>query len=217
MTNAPQDTQETPQRLLEAAGEIFAEQGFRAATIREICERAKANVAAVNYYFGDKQALYNAVIRHWFGVAIQKYPPGGEAPDDAPAEQRLRAFIRSFLFRILDQGRPAWHGKLMAHEMTEPTRAMDELVEAFVRPMIQRLDAILRELVGPGIDAETLRLCGRSIVGQCLFYNHARPVLERMGQACFRPEDIEHLAEHVARFSLAALREIAREGGRAAP
>ena len=53
---------ETRRRLLDAAGEVFAEKGFAKATVREICQKAEANIAAVNYHFGDKEKLYAAVL-----------------------------------------------------------------------------------------------------------------------------------------------------------
>ena len=53
----------TKARLLEAAGEEFAEKGFELARVRAICERAGANLAAINYHFGDKEQLYVEVLR----------------------------------------------------------------------------------------------------------------------------------------------------------
>ena len=50
-------------RLLNSAAEVFADRGFEDATVRQICERAGANVALVNYYFGDKLELYTKVLR----------------------------------------------------------------------------------------------------------------------------------------------------------
>ena len=58
--------QETRTRLMEAAIEIFAEQGYRSARVRDICEKGRANIAAVNYHFGDKQRLYEACLDHAF-------------------------------------------------------------------------------------------------------------------------------------------------------
>ena len=49
------DSPDTERRVLEAAGEVFAALGYRAATVRQICEKAGANIAAVNYYYGDKE------------------------------------------------------------------------------------------------------------------------------------------------------------------
>ena len=138
---------ETRQRLLEAAGEVFAERGFRATTVREICHRAKANLAAVNYHFGDKERLYAAVLQYTFRYAIEKYPLDLGLGAEATAEERLQAFIRSHLFGFLDEGLPAWHGKLMAREMAEPTGMLDTLVEPMIRPKAELLWASTRELL----------------------------------------------------------------------
>jgi AcrR family transcriptional regulator len=199
---------ETRQRLLEAAGEVFAERGFRAATIREICERAEANVAAAHYHFGDKSELYLAVLKSCSDEALKKYPPTLGLAETATAEEKLHAFVRSFLFRIADKGRPAWHGRLMAREMAEPTAALDGLINDVYRPLIERLEGIVRELVGPAAALDAVRACSRSVLGQCLYYYHARPVIQRMmPQQQFEPADLEQLASHITKFSLAALKE----------
>lgn len=202
---------ETPERLLEAAGEVFAEQGFRSATVRDICERAGANIAAVNYHFQSKDHLYSAVLRHAHQCALEQYPPTLGLPANADLQARLHAFVRAFLLRILDDGRPAWFGKLMAREMIEPTAALDELVAHTIRPQSEALAAIIREILGSTHPSEALlRRCIASVVGQCLFYHHARPVIERLfPQQKYSTDEIEILADHITAFSFAALQHLA--------
>ena len=202
---------ETRQRLLEAAGEVFAERGFRAATVRDICQRATANIAAVNYYFGDKERLYTAVLQYAFGCALERYPVLLDLDGQASPEQRLRAFIRSFMLRCLGEGSPAWLGKLMAREMAEPTHALDILIQEAFRPLFELLMSILWELLGPQAEATRVRFCADSILGQCLHYRHAYAVFVRFDPALtFDLPQIERWADHIAEFSLAALTQFTR-------
>jgi AcrR family transcriptional regulator len=201
---------DTRQRLLDAAGEVFARRGFRQATVREICRKANANVAAVNYHFRDKDGLYTAVLREAQRAASEKYPPTLGLGPDASADQRLHAFIRSFLLRLFDPGRPAWHGLLMAREMVEPTAALDAIIEESVRPRYELLRAIVRDLAGPEVPEERVRLCGQSVVGQCMYYHYGRRVLARLKPpGDDQPFDLERLADHITNFSLAAMRHLA--------
>jgi AcrR family transcriptional regulator len=62
-TRRPATSDPTRDKLLDVAGRIFADRGYRAATIREICVAAGANVAAVNYHFGDKLGLYTEAVQ----------------------------------------------------------------------------------------------------------------------------------------------------------
>ena len=197
---------ETRLRLLAAAGEVFAEQGFRRATVREICSRADANIAAVNYHFGDKEKLYANVLQHWLGEALKKYPPDGGLPPTAPPRDRLTAFIRSWLYRMLGEGMPAWHGKLMAREMSEPTAGFDFILAETIRPMSKRLTGIVRELLNPDISDRAAQDCAMSIAGQCCFYRHAHEMIRRLypGHELV-PDQIDHLARHITQFSLAAI------------
>src|SRR5688500_9185462 len=131
--------------------------------------------------------------------------------DDATPGQRLHAFVRSFLFRIFDEGRPAWHGKLMAREIADPTAALDGIVDEGVKPHFALIKSIVIDLLGPGAagDADRVRYCAWSVVAQCLFYFHARPVIMRLYPAQqFGPQDIEAIARHVTDFSLAAMKQM---------
>jgi AcrR family transcriptional regulator len=202
----------TEKRLLEAAGEIFAEHGYRAATVRQICEKARANTAAVNYHFGDKKGLYIAVLRSVHRASAEKYPPN---PDVSPAttpEQKLRAHVRSLLLRVFDEGRPGWHTKIMMREMLEPTRALDMLVEEGARPLHQEFSSIIRELLGSAADDEVVRLSTLSVVSQCVYYRRARPVIARLyPQQRYDSKEVEKLIEHITQFSLLALRGLCKK------
>lgn len=194
------------ERILEAAGEIFADRGFRGATVRKICERARVNVAAINYYFGGKEKLYAEVLRHWHDFAIQKYPLLLGVGEDAPVDEQLRGFIRSFLFRLLDKGKPAWFGKLMMRELTEPTRSFERLVKEIVRPRDRILASIVQKMIGTSVSEEEIRLCCASIIGQCLYYYNAMYVITRLyHQDVSKPDEIERIAEHIMQFSLKGL------------
>ncbi len=54
---------ETRERLLRTGARLFAERGFKQVTVRDICRAARANVAAVNYHFGNKLGLYREVLQ----------------------------------------------------------------------------------------------------------------------------------------------------------
>jgi len=197
----------TRNRLLSAAGEVFAEQGFKNATIREICKKAGANVAAINYHFGDKKKLYAEVLRFAHACAAEKHPAEQGLSADASPEERLRAFIVASIRRVFDEGRPAWHGKLTAQEIVEPTPALNYLVQHEIRPRQQMLFGIIQDILGGRADEATLRHASQSIIGQCVFYHHARPMIERVfPQQSFDAKGVEERAEMIYQFSLAALR-----------
>ena len=201
----------TRERIAEAAGEIFAERGFDGTTVRDICQRAGANIAAVNYYFGDKQRLYiEAVVRaHRWRMEQAPLP---EWTDATPAETKLADFITTFIRRVRSGPEDTWHTKLVMREMVHPTAACAELVQSSIRPQFEILLAILRELLPSDASAERLRLTGFSIVGQCLFYHFADPVIRNLLTSKEYSElDIEKLAHHILDFSLSSIGRPVRE------
>jgi TetR/AcrR family transcriptional regulator, regulator of cefoperazone and chloramphenicol sensitivity len=198
----------TRDKLIEAAGEVFAERGYRAATIREICRLAGANVAAVNYTFGDKMGLYTEVLRHSVRAAktaaITAALDGSSSP-----EEMIRGVIRARLMSLCQEARPDWQIRLVMHEFSHPTPAMGRVVDEGMRPIYDRVRKAVGEIIGLPPDHETTLLSVNSIVGQILFYTFSRPVLARLQpELKLTPEKLNRIADHIADFSLEYLKKV---------
>jgi len=198
-------------RILSAAGQEFAEKGYEAATVRDICTAAGVNGAAVNYYFGDKQRLYIESVKHAHRERVRQVPPPDWLPG-TPPETKLRDFVGNMIERMLGFDQPPWQVRLMLREILHPTDACRELVEDYIRPHFTMLVDILDELAAGSLSAAELRRVGLSVVGQCFLYRAAGDVVGMLIPAAEidRLHTPEQLADHVTAFSLAAL-------GRAAP
>ena len=198
----------TRQTLIDSAGRLFAERGFRSTTVREICEAAEANQAAINYHFRDKENLYIECVRHAGECCLERVPLP-TWPDGTHPEVKLRDFIRMFLNRVAVDHEPAWQIQLVMREMMMPTKACAEFVKNYARPTFAVLRGILEELL-PNASERTRQLIGFSIVGQVLHYRTTRPVIILLvGQDVFQSFDIEALTDHITKFSLAAIAQFA--------
>jgi AcrR family transcriptional regulator len=197
---------ETRTRILEAAASIFAEYGFAATTIRMICGLARVNLAAVNYHFGSKEGLYSETIRYLRRQAYDRYPTTYDLSPGASPEEKLLAFIRSFLLRTAFDERNLRFGTLVMREMVEPTSALDMMVDEGIRSLFGQLVDIVRSLMGETADEETVLACSRSVMSQCLFYLFSRSVITRMSsEHQFNQTDIDTISDQILSFSLHAL------------
>jgi AcrR family transcriptional regulator len=205
MAKVEQEHDPTRSKLLEAAGEVFAEHGFHAATVREICSRAGANVAAVNYYFGDKSELYEEVLRQ----ALCTVHDGGlrEALTSIEPEEALRRAVRHMLGRLCDTSRPNWAMLLMTHELAKPTPALARVIQDIIGPNYGMFRGIVGRMLGLPPDHEKTRLCVHSIVGQILHYKQARTANAYLWPDLdMSPAGLDRIAKHIADFSLAYLK-----------
>ena len=201
-------SQETRRKLIDAAGQVFAERGLHAATLQEITDRAGVNKAAVNYHFRDKMELYAAVVRHCLSFTLP-----GPAPQDltGPPEACLRALIAHIIREILDPAKPSWRRAIIHHELAQPTAAFDAVVDELIAPRSRLQRDIVRRILGPRASEKKVARVTLSIVSQCLMYLHDWRIIGRLhpilADDARRPEEI---ARHIADFSLAALRPAPR-------
>lgn len=202
--------QETRQRLLDAAAQLFAEHGFNSVTVRDICKQADANVAAVNYYFRDKWGLYKEILQDIIEYQKRTSELAHDAGPGKSPEERLRHYIRVFLQRALGGGgRDICAGKLMAREMADPSPGLDLFIDEAIRPNSARLGALVAEIMGLPPADPRVGACVGSIQTQMV--GLMNPVARRLVPALNSPEVIEGIARHIAEFSLAGIRAIARQ------
>ena len=205
-------------RLLQVAVEVFAECGFRDATVRDICSRAHVNVASVNYYFRSKEALYTRALAFAFQESNRLHPQDAALDKSLPPEQRLTLFIKNFLHKLLDDSHLGFHSKLIAREIADPTKALDEIIETAIVPQFTLLQEIIQKILGTPDDSIIVQRCVLSIFGQCLMFKHSRSIIDRLHPE-FIADDaaIQASAEHIAQFSLAALTQLAQQKERINP
>lgn len=204
------EADDTRDRLLEAAGRVFAEQGFYAATIRDICAEAGANVASVNYHFRDKLTLYVETLRRLLpkaGCHEQRQLATGIKD----AEQAFRMFVSQMLQRMSEAAAGAPHFRIMAQEMVRPTPALPQAVKEMIRPNYETLRGLIGRILHLPPDHDTTRLCAHSVIGQIMHYVHARPVIELLWPDLrFTPERLDQIAEHIASLTLCSMKTLAK-------
>jgi TetR/AcrR family transcriptional regulator, regulator of cefoperazone and chloramphenicol sensitivity len=200
----------TTKRLLKGARAVFARQGRAGATVRDICTQAGANVAAVSYHFGGKEKLYVAVLQDYLEQENRRNPRDRNVTPENPPEERLRAYVRSFLLQTLGDGQAENErlGKLLTQEFIEPSPHFGVLFERFCRPTHNLLLDIVRRML-PEAAESTITRCASSIIGQCVLFDFAKEAMSRMSpELALKASNIEHLTDFILQFSLGGIARI---------
>ena len=149
----------TRNRLMNVAARLFAAQGFKRVTVRDICRDAGANVAAINYHFGDKEGLYTEVVRMAIQIMRETTEIAQALGAGLPPDERLRVYIRVFLERAVGgQAQDGW--------MADPTPAIDLVAEQVVRPRLEYVASIVAEILERLPDDDVVRRCVLSVQAQ---------------------------------------------------
>lgn len=200
------DDNDVRNRLINAATECFAENGFKATSVRKICERAGANLAMVNYYFGSKDGLYLAIIDREGGDEEMEELTVPASDKTIPAAERLGWLLERLLLDMMISGPNSLISRLISWELVEPTAALRNIVDTLIDPLQKVMLELVRELAPPGTGDIEIRNSQFSILGQLLYYSHSRPVNEILAPDIVYDEaGIRAIARHITAFSLRAL------------
>lgn len=176
----PVGQEETRWRLLQAATEVFAEVGFHAATTREICRRAKVNLASIHYYYGDKTELYREVFRLPFLDERNVFATLDITQATLP--EALHS-LYSWWFPPSADEDPMLHlfMRLHAREEAQPSGVLGDVLVQSIRPNHDKMQAVLCREFGlkkPDVEVDRLTF---SLVGLASIYFHgSRAVVEAL-------------------------------------
>jgi TetR/AcrR family transcriptional regulator, regulator of cefoperazone and chloramphenicol sensitivity len=207
---ARQDGVETRRQLLEAAGEIFAEHGYAKATSKEICERAKANIAAVNYHFGGKDELYAAVLEEAHSRIVSIEAVAAAAQSRIEPALKLRMFLSRIVAEVCKSGSGGWELRVLSREVLSRSPMLAGLVQNQIAPKAKYVRAILAELMQLPADDPAVSRVLVNLIGPILMLL----ITDRSLQKQVMPKlelDVEALTEHMVTYALAGIQAVAKQ------
>jgi AcrR family transcriptional regulator len=130
---------ETRTRILDAAEELFMQHGFEGTSMRALTTRAGVNLAAVNYHFGSKDALIEAVFRRRLDPMNAERISALEELERPEPEAIIRAFLRPSL-RMIEDAKSGERNfiRLLGRTYTEPTKGIRALIGQMYAPAMER-------------------------------------------------------------------------------
>ena len=141
-------TTEARERILQAALEAFAENGFDGSKTRDIAARAKVNLGLVQYYFGTKLELWKAAVDHACGELVEGLTAVLASPDDEPPRERIARVIRAHCGFV---SRHPEFARLMHEEGKRKGPRMRWLVDRYVKPMHEAMLPLVRSAQEQGV------------------------------------------------------------------
>ena len=202
----------TRARIIEAAGLLFAQDGFDRATSRQICDRARVNSAAVNYHFGGKEQLYLEVLREAHRRLVDYGALKDFSEENDPSEEKIETFFLGYLKSLLGNSPDSWASRVMLREMSAPTAAFKEFVQLQVRPTAKLFRWLASYVMELPVDHEAVVRAAISIVSQFAFLFQNRKVVEMVNpELDLEGQGVDRLAHHIWRFTLAGLKAVASD------
>lgn len=164
-------------RILKAALQVFAAEGYDGASTRTLARRAGVNLPALQYYFGSKEGLYRAVIDHISDIVEHRLAPVTEQIrtrlDQGGLSRRealdlLCQMLDAFVALVTDQSGPDWEARALffARAEIESQAALDTLHRRVIRQIVEPCAMLVGWLTEEPPDAERALLRTVALIGQ---------------------------------------------------
>lgn len=198
----------TLENLITSAVVVFSQKTFRDATVAEICQHARANIAAISYHFGSKQELFITALKRAFEVAEKTYPIRGFSPHSQPPSEAIATFSRALLRRSFDPGPPGDFNRIMSlniHASGSPVSSI--LIEVRKLELDYLDDLVRREL--PAADPESRAQARFNIINSAVIFTMNPFMVKEIHPDSPSPAQIDELIETQVQLISAGLASLA--------
>ncbi len=196
---------DTRERLVDAAGKIFASVGYDKASVREICRAANANISAVSYHFGDKAGLYESVVHHVMSDIIEDRKSFLSSVSESPQEV-LERFVAMHADRAEKTPHRKWFKGIIMHELDSPRCKLSLEFREMNKQIEQKLQNAVSQLLPKGTPAIGIALVTESLIAQCIsFFKHQRFFDVHISSTQKRSALAQIIKKHILSFSMTGM------------
>lgn len=210
---------ETRLRILDVAERLFAAEGYDAVSLRRITQAARANVAAVNYYFKSKDALLEAIfVRRIVPINEERVRMLDAALARDPGDPgKLEAVVRAFVEPHLRLTREFGPGgtvvmQLLGRLSTDPERRIEKLLLRQFDPIWGRFADAFRKLL-PHLAKATIYWRFYYLLGALYYLGSARQWLPSRSEKLCHIDNVDEAIESIVPFLVGALAASEGKGG----
>lgn len=189
---------ETKEKLLQTATELFAKYGINGVSTRVLAKESGVNLSSINYYFGSKQKLYDAVlesiIERISAFIASKRAPLLEKP--LPPNEEFKALIGNLIDFLCSNAISNAQSELLIKEIVQPTNVYHQLYTQIIEPMHRRLTALAMQVTDFKEEEAILQV--HCLIGQAVnFKIHKHALLRRLNKKDYTPRLICQIKERV--------------------
>src|SRR5580704_1295628 len=195
----------TRDRIMKAAGRLFAERGYDGTSIRAIVAKARVNQAAINYHFDGKDGLYREVLRAAFRALTENQLTHAQEMNTMSREAALGAFVRRQLHPLMARDEFSRHLRIFNWETVRPTPVFRSLVSEEAAPFMGVAVELVRRFL-PEADQRTLMVASIWVIGQCsVFLRNREQLAEPPVGLVLDEAAVDWLSQLITRWVVAGL------------
>ena len=193
----------TKSKILEAAGQLIAQNGFAQTSNKQIAQAAEVDLAAINYHFDGRDGLYKAVLAEAHTHYIDEKRLLELVESSLPPTQKLEIFYEAIVNKLIEKD--IWHSKVFIRELFSPSLYLHEFMANDGARKFQSVRKIISEVAGLDEDHPALLPCVLSTIAPCFMLIITNTNIPTPIQNISQIES-QQLVKHLMTFSLAGLK-----------